>query len=228
MHEKLVIKYLISNKMDGKWHIISFDYYSKGLSCEYMQCENENNYNYLVCFFIISKDNKLVLSNNYFQISPDSIASKTDFKADFLENINDVVQIQSVAKEDRRYSFVCLLFSNGDLKCYKFYFKKQLLSGDAEFSNEKNIGFNCKNVIYGLKLNYLADGETISLSCINSYNNIQVQLFNKEFNALNTYIQFSQCGTIESIYGHSILNLIILYILFLILNVIIIKYVLNF
>ena len=32
-----------------------YDFENKGLSCEYMQCENEDSYNFLVCFFIIKK-----------------------------------------------------------------------------------------------------------------------------------------------------------------------------
>ena len=124
-----------------------YDFHKKGLSCEYMQCENKNEFNYLVCFFIIKKGGELSLSNHYFLVSSSSIDINKEFKAAFLEDINgDVVQIQSVSKEDRKNSFVCLLYSNGNLKCSKFHFYRDFVD-DVEFVSEINTNFNCKNDI---------------------------------------------------------------------------------
>ena len=187
----------------------TYDFHNMGLSCEYMQCENkdDDDYNYLVCFYIIKDDDKLCLSNSYFKISSNSLEMKNDFKAAFLKDISNVVQIHSVPKEDRRNSFICLLYSNGNLKCYKFHYVQNNWVDDVEFLEEINTNFNCKNVAYGLKLDHLTDSEKISLSCINSESYIQVQILNKEFKPLNSFTQFIQCGEINSIYGHSIIQL---------------------
>ena len=203
-------KYLTVNKMENKpiaGFSSSYDFHKMGFSCEYMQSENKNEYNYLVCFFIINDDDQLSLSNNYFEISSSSITISKQFKAAFIEDINNVVQIKSASKEDRKNSLVCLLFSNGNLKCYKFRYIYDFWVDTVEFYGEIDTNFNCKNAIYGMKLSYLADGETISLSCINSFSNIQVKFFDKEFNSINSYTQFTQCDSIESVYGHSIIQL---------------------
>ena len=141
------------------------DFYIKGLSCEYMHCDNTNkDYKYLVCFFIIEKDG-LTLSNNYFKVTQNSIDLSDEFRAAY-RGINNVVQIQSVPREDKTYSLVCLLFYDNNIKCYKFHFVRESWyeSDIVEFIPTQNINFNCKNVNYGLKLNYLTGDEIISLS----------------------------------------------------------------
>ena len=64
----------------------TYDFHNKGLSCEYMQSEEKNDYNYLVCFFIINKDNKISLANHYFEISSKSISISHKFSA-FLRKL---------------------------------------------------------------------------------------------------------------------------------------------
>ena len=199
------------NQMEAKaWWGFStdtYDYHNKGLSCEYMQAENLNEYNYLVCFFIINKDSKLSLSQNYFEISSTEISINKKFPAGLLNEIADVKQIQSVIKENRKYSLVCLLFTSGDLKCYKYRYIYGATSDDVGFVDEFSTNFNCKNVLYSMKINYLADGQTISLSCINQDSLIDAKFFDTDFNPLNSYSQFYQCDSIISIYGHSIIQL---------------------
>ena len=56
-------------------------------------------------------------------------------------------------------------------------------------------------------MDYLADGQTISLSCINQDSLIKSQFFDANFDSLNSYEQFYQCTSITSIYGHSIIQL---------------------
>ena len=58
-----------------------------------------------------------------------------------------------------------------------------------------------------MKMDYLADGQTISLSCINQDSLIKSQFFDANFDSLNSYEQFYQCTSITSIYGHSIIQL---------------------
>ena len=51
------IKDLTLDKFEDNKFFLSKDYnfLNKGLSCEYMQCEDKNQYNYLVCFFFLWK-----------------------------------------------------------------------------------------------------------------------------------------------------------------------------
>ena len=197
------------NRFESKsWGGLSSDTYDfncMGLSCEYMQSENKDEYNYLVCFLIINKDNSLSLSLNYFEIASNSLTTNKQFKAAYLDNINQVKQIQSVVKNNRKNSLVCLLFTNNDLKCYKFRYVYSLLSDTVEFYGETSTNFNCRNSLYGMKLNYLADGQKITLSCINSYSTVQAKFFNSDLDLSSSTIfqQFTQC---TSIYGHSIIQ----------------------
>ena len=57
-----------------------------------------------------------------------------------------------------------------------------------------------------MKLNYLRDGQTITLSCINYGRNstVHAKFFNKSLDVISkSYSQFSQC---QNIYGHSIIQ----------------------
>ncbi len=57
-----------------------------------------------------------------------------------------------------------------------------------------------------MKLNYLSDGQTIALSCINYGRNstVHAKFFNKSLDVISkSYSQFSQC---QNIYGHSIIQ----------------------
>ena len=56
-----------------------------------------------------------------------------------------------------------------------------------------------------MKLDYLDDGNIISLSCINSNSTVQAIFFNNNLDLIDsiTHTQFTQC---ESIYGHSIIK----------------------
>ena len=115
-----------------------------------MQSEEKNDYNYLVCFFIINKDNKISLANHYFEISSSSISISHKFSA-FIKEINDVVQVKSVAIDDRKNSFVCLLFFDGSLKCFKFlYIHNGLFSYAGVFYELEDVNFHCKIDINGL------------------------------------------------------------------------------
>ena len=195
---------LTINNMTNIFSNTSYDFLNQGLTCEYMQNDNEQ---YLVCFFIIKYDNDTVLSNNYFEITFNSINLINKFNSTYSVNItNDVVQMQSVLNEDRTISFVCLLFSSGNIECYKFHFVNDTVDTD-DFYNETSTINNCKNFAYGLKLNYYPNGQTTSLSCIDSNYNIQIRLFNKSFDEINNITQFNQCNSIQYIYGHSIIKL---------------------
>lgn len=134
------INQLTINEMESKNGLLTdtYDYYNMGLSCDYMQCENKEQYNYLVCFMTIKKSNKISLASNYFAFT-NSISIDKEFKAAYLNDINEVKQIQSVVKDDRRNALVCLLYINGNLICYKFHFVQNTFSDDVEFYSEKSI-----------------------------------------------------------------------------------------
>ena len=200
------IKELTLNQFETKtWGGLSsdsYDFYSKGLTCEYMQCENDD-YIYLICFMIVNKDT-YSLSLNYFEISTSSISTNKKFKATFLE-VNDVKQIQSVSREDKKYSLVCLLFANHDLSCYKFHFESHWNGDDIVFSDKTTTDFYCRIQPYAMKLNYLGDGEKIILSCINSGSIVQAWFFRSNLDSIssNAKRQFIQCS---EIYGHSVIQ----------------------
>ena len=187
------------------WLTDTYDFNNMGLSCEYMQCQNNDEYNYLVCFMTIIKRSAISLALNYFEVKSNSISKNKKFKAGYIDKINDVKQIQSVCTDDRRYSLVCLLYTNGGLNCYKFHFKLNTFNDDVDFYSETSTNFNCRISLYGMKLNYLGDGQKISLSCINPGSTVQAIFFNNNLDLIDsiTHTQFTQCS---SIYGHSIIQ----------------------
>ena len=200
------INQLTLNEMESKNGLLTdkYDYHNMGLSCDYMQCENKEQYNLLVCFMTIKKSNKISLASNYFAVT-NSISIDKEFKAAYLDDINEVKQIQSVVRDDRKNALVCLLYTNGILICYKFHFVQNTFRDDVEFYSSKSINFNCRNTLYGMKLSYLDGGNIISLSCINSFSTVQAIFFNNNLDLIDSVIhtQFTQCSTI---YGHSIVQ----------------------
>ena len=67
-----------------------------------------------------------------------------------------------MTNNERNKALVCLLFTNSNLNCYPFQYEDSFLPPDsATFKDEINTNFNCRNSIYGMKLNYLADTNKI-------------------------------------------------------------------
>ena len=184
---------------------------NKGVSCEYMQTNNNVDY-FLVCFFIVKRSNKLSLAENFFFISNTELYTLyTDdegFDPSFsdLGNNNDVVQIKSITNNDKTHSLICLQLSEGRIDYATFYFKYYLIFGHEEiFSNIFSANITCRNNLSSMKLNYLLNTEKIVLSCIDSISTVKALTFDfDKFDELETYEKYSQC---ESIYDHSIINL---------------------
>ena len=177
---------------------------NKGLACGYMQHIDYNTDNFLVCFFIFNKDSTLSLSHHYFQITDSSLEKNTDYKYGYIDNLYDVKQIKMVTRSDRKESMVCLLFTNEDLECNKFYYPGGLFDDSGQFYQNIITNFNCRSELYGMKLNYLTDDKKIVLSCINNISLVQALFFDDNLNSKNSYEQFTNC---TSIYGHSVLIL---------------------
>ena len=174
---------------------------NKGLSCEYMKVTNQPN-NYLVCFYITIRDDKLYLISNFYDISTSSLEITDDYSPPDAEEISDVISIQSLTSNDRQTAFISLLFRNNQLFSIKFYFEYHFwTSNDVEFYGKSLVNSDCKNELYGMKLYYLADAQKIILSCINPISTVYAFFYGDDLNQINSYNQFSQC---ESIYGHSI------------------------
>ena len=173
-----------------------------GLGCEYMESEDNDEEICLVCFFLIKNGYSLSLTHNFFNIYSDSIEINNNYYYKYIEDLYNVKQIQVVTTIARKNSLVCVLFTDENLECYKFKFSTGLFGGGKFFSNIKT-NFNCRNVLYGMKLNYLADVNNIALSCINSNAIVQAIFFNEDLELINSFQQFTEC---ESIYGHSVLN----------------------
>ena len=123
----------------------TYYFQNKGLSCEYMQAENEEKDNYLVCFYILKKDNTLYLSQSFWSIGTGSMSSDDKYDPVFFDDISDVKLIQTVANNNKKYSLVCLLLTNSKINCYKFYFHKDFVGTTEKFDSKNEFNFNCKN-----------------------------------------------------------------------------------
>ena len=91
------IDQLTIDKREVSYVFFTDTYYfqNQGLSCEYMEAENNQEDNFLVCFFIFKLDDKLYLSQSFFGITTNSLANKDNDKYDptYVEDISTVNQI---------------------------------------------------------------------------------------------------------------------------------------
>ena len=179
------------------------EYYflNQGLSCDYMQ--DASGYNdYLLACFVIIDDEYPTLSHNFFDATSSKISINNDYYYDYVDELNDVKLIQTVPSISREYELICLLFTDENLECYKFKYTDGFWKDSGSFYQSFTTNFNCRNELYGMKLNYLSNSQNIALSCINSISTVQAMFFDNNLNILNTSEQFTDC---ESIYGHSVI-----------------------
>ena len=176
-----------------------------GLSCVYMQSESNTNDNYLTCFFIIKVKNSLTLAHYFFELSETPITESYDYYYDYiddLDDISDIKQIKAVINNNRKKALVCLLFTNRNLRCYKFRYSTGFLTNNAKFYQSLNTEFDCRNELYGMKLDNLIAPNNIVLSCVDEKALVQAIFFDDELDSKGTINKFEECKTI---YGHSVL-----------------------
>ena len=203
--ENEYIKNLIVDR-DDYGLIVQNDYPMKGmmgLSCEYLKEEDDGEDIFLVCFYIIQKNDKFSLTQKFIKVTDTKVKVDTDYDAVSTKEISEVKQIKSVINNDGNNALVCCLFTNNKISCYKFHFVYGYISDTVEFYGETSFEFNCQNVLYGMKLDYSPFGKKIYLSCISGISTVKARFFDKELNLIDSdiYEQFTQCS---SIYGHSI------------------------
>ena len=153
---------------------------NKGLACEYMQHKNKIQDNFLVCFFIFRIDSSISLSHHFFIVTDDSIVKSTKYKYGYIDNLDDIKQIQVETNSNMKNVLVCLLYTNKNLECNKFNYPGGFLGESGEFYQNIRTNFNCRNELYGMKLNYLPDIRTVALSCINPVSTVQAIFFDDD------------------------------------------------
>lgn len=168
-----------------------------------MKEEDDGEDIFLVCFYIIQKNDKFSLTQKFIKVTDTKVKVDTDYDAVSTKEISEVKQIKSVINNDGNNALVCCLFTNNKISCYKFHFVYGYISDTVEFYDERSLEFNCQNVLYGMKLDYSPIGQKIYLSCISGISTVKARFFDKELNLIDSdiYEQFTQCS---SIYGHSI------------------------
>ena len=116
---------------------------------------SKNQDNYLTCFFITEEDDQ-TLTHYFFEVSTTELTKTEAYYYDYINDLNVVKKIQAITNNERNKALVCLSFENSELICYKFYYEDGFWSNDADFDEDDVIytNFNCRNSIYGMKLNY--------------------------------------------------------------------------
>ena len=112
----------------------SFSFQGKGLSWEYLYEQGEGKDIFLICFFIIQKGNSISLTQNYIRVSDSTLATNTNYESAFVNNINEVKQITSVANSSGKNALVCLRFINNNITCYKYHFIDGLVLDTIQFN----------------------------------------------------------------------------------------------
>ena len=167
-----------------------------------MHHKNGNKDYFLVCFFLIENDNTLSLSHFFFEIKNISISQSTKYNYGYIDNINDIKQIQVISNSEKNKVLVCLHFIDENLECNGFNYPGGFFGDSGHFYQNFVTNFNCRNELYGIKLSYLIDNQTIAVSCINNVSLVQTIFFNNELESITSHEQFTNC---TSIYGHSII-----------------------
>ena len=72
----------------------------------------------------------------------------------------------------------------------------------SEFYQEINTDFNCRNELYGMKLDFLVEPAKIILSCIDQKALVQAIIFDDELSSQGSIFQFGEC---EAIFGQSMI-----------------------
>ena len=107
-----------------------------------------------------------------------------------------------MTNNNRKEALVCLLYTNENLNCFKFHFLRELIRKKSEFYQEINTDFNCRNELYGMKLDFLVEPAKIILSCIDQKALVQAIIFDDELGSQGSIFQFGEC---EAIFGQSMI-----------------------
>ena len=174
----------------------NYSFINKGLACEYISYSSDN---ILTCFFIY-KNYRQYLTTAFYTIYNELI-NDYNYLGNPIFEINNVKFIKSATNNDKNLAFICFYDAyDNRMNCMNFDISY------PKFYNNFFYNKNCRNKIYGLKVNYIYETKKISFSCIDDDGSIQADFFNNKLvSSYETSIkQFTSCS---DIYGHSILYL---------------------
>ena len=97
-----IIRQMVIDKVESSSFFSTKTYYfqNMGLSCEYMQAENEEQHNFLVCFYILKKDSTFYLSQNFLSIDTGSLSTSDKYDPVLDEEISSVKLLQTVVNNN--------------------------------------------------------------------------------------------------------------------------------
>ena len=187
------------NNLDG--YFTDCNYLNKGFSCEYMKEKEDNDYNYLVCFFISDCDSNS-FTYELYKIKDDSISERY---WDDKEKLNNVKLIKTIANNNLKNVLILAFVednNNFNIKAYSFYYKESRFTPLNEKLNSlTSPDIYCSKILYGIKTNYIYEKNLINFSCINSPAVYSI-LYNNDLGVVQRDKQFETCS---SIYGHSVI-----------------------
>ena len=128
----------------------SFRYKNKGISCEYMDEYINKKYTILVCFYIITSNNNDYLVQGYYLLSSDTIYNSYDTSCDYYQVGNTNI-IKSEITNNYKKALVCLISTDNDTKCLKFYIKNY----KGEFYEIIPFEKKCRAELYGINVRFL-------------------------------------------------------------------------
>ena len=194
--------FYVTTKKEYKFNGYSFK--NKGLTCEFLiHMINDFDYiNVLTCFFDYEDNLDNYISMKYYTVTEIGI-NDYNLPAPKLQ-FNYTKFIKSAKNKNNDLAFVCYYQQiNNYMSCLRFDMSQQT------FINNQVINYKsrkCRNKIYGLKVKFIMETNSISFSCIDYDGSLQVDFFDNNLVFKNDAVitQFLSC---ENIYGHSILYL---------------------
>ena len=182
-----------------------YDFKNQGLSCVYLEDYYDyyfydDDYWFLVCFFVANSTNYDYLEELVFTVKTTEIKKTAVYLHDYIKfNHNTITQIQAARSKSMDRALVCIATSDNQSKCYKFY----LNYDKAKFYETISFNSKCSSELYGIKATYLYENQNVIFSCLLADENggIESAIFGLNLESpkySNKY--FIGC---TNIYGHS-------------------------
>ena len=146
---------------------------NKGIACEIMLYNSED---ILVCFFN-SNIYPNEITTKFININDYSVITNIENK---YFQMNDVKGIKSAVTSDKKISFVCMYFPQGNSKCFNYTID------DNDFSPCKDYGISCKDIHCSVSIEFFQDTKQFVFSCTNHSGYISSQIFDENFCPIGT------------------------------------------
>ena len=184
------------NKNNNRTNLIlSDEYYSdgtlknSGISCYVMNHLKEGEV--FTCFYLNTQSGKDNFKIRFYARDGGTFKSNRKFSDKSFE-CPHVNYFNSDINSEHSKVLICFSLSSGENYCISYNINSDIFS--SEYHCNGNI---CRNIYYGLKVNYFSENDEFVFSCSGNNGNVTLCIFDKDFNYNQKVIKFEECNNIE-------------------------------